>query len=99
MAQALVEVVAHLLPPNPNQVPQQQDPTQDPSPHLVYNADSELDSDHELDPDFPWTEVQDIPSFQLREARGNRQPTENDFSFQNVTPPPNLIDNHDRDGL
>ena len=100
IAQALDEAVAHLQPTNPDQVPSQWDPTQDPLPHLVYNSDGEPDSDIELDLDFPWREVQDIPSFQLREARGNQQPTENDsFLFRNVTPPPNLIDSHDRDGL
>ena len=65
VAQALDEAVAHLLPIDPNQVPSQQDPTQDPLPHLVYNSDSEQDSDNEIDPDLPWTEVQDDPSFQL----------------------------------
>ena len=100
VAQALDEAVACLLPTNPNQVPPQQDPAQDPSPHLIYSSDSEPDSDNELEPDVPWREVQDIPSFQLREVTGNQQPTENDsFSFQNYIPPPNLIDGHDRDGL
>ena len=92
VAQALDEAVAGLLLPNSNKIPPQQDPAQDPSPHLVYNSDSELDSDNEPDPDFPWREVQEITSFQLREARGNQQPIENDsFYFQNVTPPPNLL--------
>ena len=96
VAQALDEAVAHLQPTNPDQVPSQQDPIQDPLPHLVYSSDSELDSDYELDLDIPWREVQDIPSFQLR----NQQLTENNsFSFQNVTAPPNLIDSHHRDGL
>ena len=74
-------VVACLQPTNPNQVTAQQDPTQDPLPQLVYNSDSELDSDNGLDPNLPWREVLDIPSFQLREAIGNQQPTENDFFF------------------
>ena len=88
------EAVGHLLPLPPTQVPLQQYPTQDPLPHLVYNPESEPDSDNELDPDLPWREVQDIPSFQLREAMRNpQQPTENDsFSFQKTTPPLNLID-------
>ena len=43
VAQALDEAVAHLLPTNPNQVPIQQDPTQDPLPH----------NNNEPDPDFP----------------------------------------------
>ena len=87
VAQALDEAVGQLLPPSPDQVPLQQDPTQDCLPHLVYNSESELDSDNELDPDLSWREVQDIPSFQLREAMRNPQhPTENDsFSFQNTT--------------
>ena len=98
---ALDDAIAHLLPPAPDQVVPQQDPTHDPLPHLVYNSESEPDRDNELDPDLPWREVQDIPSFQLREAVRNTQlPIENDFfSFQNTTPPLNLIDNYDRDGL
>ena len=61
---------------------------------------SELDSDNEPDPDLLWREVLDIPSFQLREAIGNQQPTENDsFSLKNTTSPPSLSDSHDRDGL
>ena len=71
LTQALDEAVACLLPTDPDQVPSQQDPTQDPLSHLVYNSDSELDSDNELDPDLSWREVKDIPSFQLREARRN----------------------------
>ena len=87
--------------PTPDQVPLQQDPSQDLLPLLVYNSESEPDSDNELDPELSWREVQDIPSFQLREAMRNpQQPTENDsFSFQNTTPPLNLIASHDRDGL
>ena len=87
VAQALDEVVAHLLPTNPNQVSIQQEPAQDPLPYLIYNLESEPDSDIELDPDLLWREVQDIPSFQLREAIRNPQPTENDsFPLQNDTP-------------
>ena len=94
VAQVLDEAVACLLPTNPIQGPTQQDPTQDPLPYLVYNSDSEPDSDNELDPDLPWREVQ------LREARWNQQPTENDsFSLQNTTSPPSLIDSYDRDGM
>ena len=100
VVQALDEAVAHLLPTNPNQVLIQQDPTQDPLPHLVYNLESELDSNNELDPDFSWREIQDIPSFQLREAIRNPQPIENgSFPLLNVTPPPDPTDNNDRDGL
>ena len=39
--------------------------------------ESGLDSNDKLDPNLPWREVQDIPSFQLREAIRNVQPTEN----------------------
>ena len=41
VAQALDEAVACLIPTNPNQVPIQQEPTQDPLPYLVYNLESE----------------------------------------------------------
>ena len=41
VAQALDEAVAHLLPTNPNQVPIQQEPAQDPLPYLIYNSESE----------------------------------------------------------
>ena len=103
VAQALDEAVAHLLPPSPNQVLPQQDHAQDSLPHLVYNSESELDSDNELKPYLPWREIQDIPSFQLMNIMRNppQQPTENNspFSLQNATPPSNLTDNHDRDGL
>ena len=101
VALVLDEAVAPPITPpsNPNQVPIQQDPTQDPLPHLIYNLESELDS-NEWDPDLPWRDIQDIPSFQLREVRRNLQPTKNDsFSFQNDTPPPDLTENIDRDGL
>ena len=105
VAQVLDEVAAHLLltPPNPNQVPLQQNPTQDPLPHLIYNSQSKPDSDDELEPDLPWREVQDIPSYQLRNAMRNapQQPIEDNlpFSLQNGTPPPDLNHNNDRDGL
>ena len=100
VAQALDEAVAQLLPKNPDQVPIQQEPAQDPLAYLIYNSESEPDSDIKLDPNLPWREVQDIPSFQLREAIRNPQPTENDsFPLQNDTPPPDPIDNDDRDGL
>ena len=72
VAQTLDEAVSCLLPINPEQAPIQQNPAQNPLPHLVYNSDSELDSNGELDPDCPWREVHDIPSFQLREAIGNQ---------------------------
>ena len=55
------EAVAHPLPTNPNQVPIQQIPVQNPLPQLVYNLESELDSDDELDPNILWREVWDIP--------------------------------------
>ena len=98
--QVLDKVVAHLLPPAPNHTLPQQGLTGDPLPHLVYNSESELESDSELDPDLPWREVQDIPSFQLREVIRNPQPTEKDsFPFQNDTSPPDITDNNDRDGL
>ena len=71
VAQALDEATAHLLPTNPNQIPIQQEPAQDLLPYLIYNLESELDSNIELDPNLPWIEVQDIPSFQLREAIRN----------------------------
>ena len=100
VAQALDEAVASLLPTIPDQVPIQQEPTQDPLPYLVYNSESEPDSNNELDPNFPWREIQDIPCFQLREAIRNPQPTENDsFPLQNDTPPPDPSDNDDRDRL
>ena len=58
VSQVLDEAVAHLLPPppDPNQVPLQQYPAQDPLPHLTYNLESKPDSDDELDPDIPWRE-------------------------------------------
>ena len=94
------EAIACLLPTNPNQVLIQQEPNQDPLPYLIYNSGSEPDSNIELDPDLHWREVQDIPSFQLREAKRNPQPTENDsLPLQNDTPSPDPIDNDDRDGL
>ena len=56
-----------------------------------------------MDPDVPWREVQDIPSFQLMNIMRNppQLPTENNspFSLQNATLPLNITDNHDRDGL
>ena len=87
VAQALDEAIAHLLPPPPNEVVPQQDPAQDPLPHLVYNSESKPDSDNELDPDLPWGEVHDIPSFPLRELIRNPQPTESDsFLFRMTVP-------------
>ena len=90
MAQALDEAIAHLLPSHPNQVLPQQGHTQDHPPHLLYNSESEQDSDNELGPDFPWREVQDIPSFWLMSIMRSppQQPTENNspFSLQNATP-------------
>ena len=100
--QALDDVVAHLLPPPPDKVLSQQGLAQAPLPLLLYNSESELDSDNEIDLDLPWREVQDIPSFQLMNLMRNppQQPTENsNFSLQNDTPPLNNSDNHDRDGL
>ena len=58
-----------------------------------------------MEPDFPWRGVQDIPSFRLMSIMRNPPqqpvPTENNspFSLQNATSPPNISDNHDRDGL
>ena len=106
VAQALDDAVAHLLPP-----PQSSSATTGPCtgsctgplPHLIYNSESELDSYNEMDQDLPVREVQDIPSFQLMNIMRNplQQPTENNspFSLQNTTPPLNITDNHDRDGL
>ena len=62
--------------PLPNQVLPQLEPSQDILPHLVYNSESEPDSNSKPDPDFPWREVQDIPSVQLREVIRKTQPTE-----------------------
>ena len=75
VAMALDEAVACLLATNPDQILIQQEPAQDPLPYLVYNSESELDSNIELDPNLPWREVQGIPFFQLREAIRNLQPT------------------------
>ena len=100
VALALDEAVAHLLPTNSYQVPIQQEPSQDPLPYLIYNLESELDSNIEWDSDLPWREVQDIPSFKLREAIRNPQPTENNsFPLQNDASPPDPIDSDDRDRL
>ena len=100
VVQALDETVACLLPTNPNQVPIQQEPTQDPLPYLIYNSESEPDSNIKLNPNLPWREVPDVPSFQLREAIRNPQPIENNsFPLQNDTPPPDPVDNKDRDRL
>ena len=81
VAQILDEAVAHLLPPN--QVLPQQGHAQALLPHLVYNSESEPDSDNELDPDLPWREVQDIPSFLLMDIMRNppQKPTENNSFF------------------
>ena len=101
--QALDDAVACLLLPPPDQVLPQQGLTQGPLPHLLYNSESKPDSDSEMDLDLPWREVQDIPSFQLMNIMRNppQLPTENNskFSLQNDTPPLNITDNHDRDGL
>ena len=100
VGQALDEALVCLLPTNPDQVPIQQEPAQDPLPYLICNSESEMDSNIELDPNLPFREVQDISSFWLREAIRNPQPTENDsFPLQNDTPLPDPIDNNDRDGL
>ena len=78
VAQALDDVVVHLLPPPHNQVLPQQGHAQAPLPHLLYNSESEPDSDNEMDPDLPWREVQDIPSFWLMNIMSipPQQPTE-----------------------
>ena len=58
-----------------------------------------------MDPDLPWRDVQDIPSFLLMSVMRNspQQPvlteTNSHLSLQNATPPPNISDNNDRDGL
>ena len=64
--QLLDEAVTHLLTPTPDHVLPQLDTAWDPLPHLVYNSESKSDSDSKLDPDLPWREVRDIPSFQLQ---------------------------------
>ena len=102
VAQALDDTVAHLLPP-PHSSSATTGPCTGPLPHLIYNSGSQLDSNNEMDPDLPWREVQDIPSFQLMNIMRNppQQLTENNspFSSENATPPFNITDNHDRDGL
>ena len=64
---------------------------------------NEPDRDNKMDPDLPWREVQDIPSFWLMNIISNppQQPTENNspFSLQNATSPLHITDKHDRDGL
>ena len=76
-----------------------------PLPHLLYNSESEPDSDNEMDPDLHWRKVQDIPSLWLMRIMrdSSQQPvlTENNspLSLQNATSPPNISDNHDRDGM
>ena len=58
-----------------------------------------------MDPDLPWTDVQDITSFWLMSIMRNSPeqsvPTENNshLSLQNATSPPNISDIDDRDGL
>ena len=100
VAQVLDEEVSCLLPINPEQPPIQQNPTQTPYHTWFVILIVNPASDGELDPDLPWREVHDIPSFQLREAIGNQQPTENDsFPIQNDTSPPDLICNDAMDGL
>ena len=103
VAQVLDDIVACLLPPPPDQALPQQGHTQAPVPHLIYNSESEPDSDNEMDMDLPWTEVQDVPSFCLMNRMRNppQQPIENNsnYSLQNDILPPNITDSHDRDGL
>ena len=105
VTQALDEAVAHLLLPPPDQVPPQQGHIQAPLPHLLYNSESELDSDDDMDPDLLWRDVQDIPLFWLmRIMRNSPQqpvlPENNSYSsLQNVTSPPHISDNNDRYGL
>ena len=120
VTQALEEAVAHLLPlppdqqltPSvaPQQVPLVQGHAQAAPPGLSYNSESEPDSDDEMDQDLPWRDVQDIPSFQLRNImRYAPQQSDciehdildiensSDISLQNTTPPPN--DNNARNEL
>ena len=81
-AQALDEAVAHLLPTNPDQVPIQEEPAQVTLSYLIYNSESDSDSNIKLDPNLPWRKVQNITSFQLREVIRNPQPIEKQlFSF------------------
>ena len=100
VGQAFTDTVAHLLFPPPDQVLPQQGHAQAPLQHLLHKSESEPDSNNDMDPD-----LQDIPSFQLMSIMRNspQQPvlTENNspFSLKNATPPPNISDNHDRDGL
>ena len=89
VAQALDDAVVHLLSPPPNKVLPQEGHGQVSLPHLIYNSESEPDSNNEIDPDLPWREVQDIPSFWLMSIIRNPQcqPTENNspLSLQNAT--------------
>ena len=101
VAQALDDTVAcNYYPQTLIKFKYKRTPTHDPLPYLIYNSENEPGSDIELDPNLPWREIQDIPSFQLREAISNPQLTENDsFPLQNDTPSPDPIDNDDMGGL
>ena len=70
VAQALDDVVAHLLFPPPIKFHHNRDMHR-PLPHLIYNSESEPDSDNEMDPDLHWRDVQDIPSFWLMNIMRN----------------------------
>ena len=70
VAQGLDDMVAHLLSPPPIKFCHNRTPHR-PLPHLIYNSESEPDSDNEMDLDLPWTEVQDIPSFWLMNIMRN----------------------------
>ena len=73
--QALDEAVAHLLPPpltsnRPHLLPLSKSIHHRAMhkllpPGLLSNFESESDSDDEMDQEFPWRNIQDIPSFQL----------------------------------
>ena len=52
VAQALDDAVAHLLPPPPIKFCHNRALLSS-LPHLLYNSESELDSDNEMDPDLP----------------------------------------------
>ena len=64
VAQVLDDAAVHLL-PSPQSSSATIGPCSGPLPHIPYTSESEPDSDNEMDPDLPWREVQDIPSFWL----------------------------------
>ena len=82
VAKALDDAVACLLPHPLIKFCQNRAPHR-PPPHFLYNSESELDSDNEMDLYLPWREVQDIPSFLLMNIMRNppQQPTEKQLNF------------------